>query len=491
MNEDILTPEEELMELSDAILSIVYKKENVEQRVNLLMQFQPEMFRDENFILYKLLKTIWVKPQSVPDRRFIELYFSNNDLIILKNREYLDIASLDDDTLLEYKKRVLAKYDKLTRMQVDKEDLDLYIEKYKLCFKTHMTDKALSLAKQMVYSDVQIGRKKYRGAEDATSYIEATLSEINQLLEGEDKGYAVLTSELGLQNNSTSKVVSDFGELEEFNELFGKVRTPFMYSIQGGTKGGKTTLTRRIAKNGLTKYKSNVLYWSTEDTLQQTLSSLRAMHYADYYKEHEDSLVSGSPTLSQKQILYGEYPSDAIMSAEHISFMDLCDNPNYGNLVFVTAPLTLDNIDRRLKQLCEQNKIDMVVIDYLQEVHYYGSNTKKNEAISIAYQKVLQVTKELEVAVIAPAQFSQKAMHDLAESADGKGNIDTRLLGGESSEITRTPDANIVMYSTVEDLANNYIRFLPVPSRIAKQAPDFGAYVSFETGEFISLSKIN
>ncbi len=482
---EILAPEEQLMEYSDALLSIAYKKENEEQRIELFSQFQTEMFRDENFILYKLLKTIWGKPSSVPDRDFIVNYFALHTKLILDGREYLDLVGFDDESIIEYKKRILAKFDKITKMNIDANELTLYIEKYKLCFYSHMSDKILGIAKQMIYSEVQIGRTKYFGVEDANRYCSTKLAEVRQLIEGKDKGYIDLKSEDFDTDLKPSRVVSDFGDLVEFNDLFGKVRAPFMYSIQGGTKGGKSTLARRIGLNGVVKYKSNVLIWSTEDTKEQIMYSLRAMHYADYY----DTADSATPILSAKQISDGDYPDEETRSAELVSYEDLRNNPNYGNITFITHPLTVENIELMLEPICEQKKIDIVIIDYLQEVHY-GGNLKKNEAISIAYQRALQVTKKLGVALIAPAQFSQEAMRKLAESVDSKGTIDTRLLGGESSEVTRTPDANIVMYSTIEDLANNFVKFLPVPSRIAKQAPNFGAYVQFETGSFVSMSSL-
>ena len=89
---------------------------------------------------------------------------------------------------------------------------------------------------------------------------------------------------------------------------------------------------------------------------------------------------------------------------------------------------------------------------------------------------------------ISPSQFTQDFMNEMAKSKDGQQH-EVRTAGGESSEIIRTPDINIALYASTEDLIRREMTIMSVPSRLAEPFPDIKIYVDLCSCVFSSMSE--
>ena len=76
-------------------------------------------------------------------------------------------------------------------------------------------------------------------------------------------------------------------------------------------------------------------------------------------------------------------------------------------------------------------------------------------------------------------------MKELASSKEGQQH-EVRAAGGESSEIVRTPDVNIALYATADDLARKEMTIMSVPSRVAIPFPDTKIYADLCSCVFAS-----
>ena len=77
-------------------------------------------------------------------------------------------------------------------------------------------------------------------------------------------------------------------------------------------------------------------------------------------------------------------------------------------------------------------------------------------------------------------------MNEMAKAKDGSSH-EVRTAGGESSEIIRTPDINIALYSYIDDLMRKEMTIMSVPSRLASPFPSFKIYCDLCSCVFSSL----
>ena len=153
----------------------------------------------------------------------------------------------------------------------------------------------------------------------------------------------------------------------------------------------------------------------------------------------------------------------------------------------IDRPFTVESIEEEVLTAIQTNNAKLIVIDYLQLI---GSSTgiKKNERIGEAYQKMLRICKSMNVALFSPAQFTQEFLKEMANSKDGSAH-EVRTAGGESSEIIRTPDYNLALYATAEDLIHHRMTLLSVPSRLSSPFPPIDIYIDLGVCEFCSTSQ--
>lgn len=489
--EVFLTPEEQLAKFSDNIMASVLGN-TIEAKTNrqyLFGQLSPDNFRDENHIIYRVLYNF--KEQGItPNSEFLELYLLRNKKIILDATEYIDINAYSDiheDSSVGYTAGVIQKFTKLETMEaLNFDDFRLVIEEYKEEYKSLKFVEVCNQARLIASEGIQRGRKTLQGFDDGAGYFKDNLAKLEAVSDKTAGDGFIDASTVGLIDDADDEPVkvADFGDIDELNKHFGGIYTPNFYSISAPTKGGKTKFCTALIHNAVVKYGTNVAVWAHEGGYKAWLAQIRATHF-EYYYNRNVSVEERIPGVNQDTILYKKWKDARIKELEEVSRQDLFSNPQYGNIQMIDRPFNVETFIDELETAIQLNGAQLVLIDYLQLI---GSerNISKNERIGEAYQKLLAYIKKRNVAVLIPAQFKQEFM-DLLSKSNDLSTIEARTGGGESAEITRTPDVNIALYASAEDLIHKRMTLLPIPSRMASPFMPFSIYADLSCCYFSSI----
>lgn len=490
----VLTPEEQLNELSDNIISSVIKSDDISKanRRSLFGQLQPQVFKNENHIIYKVFYNF--KDNNVtPDKEFIEMYLLRNENVILDSADSINInefADLDENPVVGYTSAVLKQFVRLSGEPVlNTEDFNLTIEKYKLVFKSLELGRIYSQGRAILFDGMKLGRSSLQGYDDSVSYVKKNIAEVEGMLDKSTGAGFVDANEIGLKDDENIKPekIGDFGKIKELNKYWGGIYTGNFYSVLAPTKGGKSKICARFVHNVLVENGNNCVVWAHEGGYNAWLAQLRAIHFDYLYNRNQTDITKKMRGVTQKTILDKSIADDTIREYEQGSRVDLFTNPSYGKLTMIDRPFVVETFIDEVTTALQINNAKMLVIDYLQLI---GTNTgmKKNERIGDAYQKLLALCKKMNVAVFSPAQFTQEFMKEMASSKDGQSH-EVRTAGGESSEIIRTPDYNLALYASPEDLIHHKMTLMSVPSRMSSPFPPIDIYIDLGVCEFCSLNQ--
>ena len=483
-----MLPEERLEQNSDLIIQSIIKSdaESIKNRQYIFSQLKPEIFKNENFIIYSILYNFKDK-MLTPDAEFINLYLLRNTKLITDNQATLNISEykdLADNEVEAYISAVLKKFTRLLQLP-NADNLILILEKFKEDYKAIELASAYDDAKYVLYEGKQVGRKMYQGYEDSISLVKRVTAKIEGLLD-RTTGAGFIDGSDMLEEESDDikpKKISDFDLISELNDYLGGVYSSIFYNVLAPTKGGKSKFCARLAHTALVKYGTNVSVWPHEGGPKAWFAQLRAIHYEWFYIRNQGR--TDLPRLSQRDILWGTYPNEEVKQLEMLSKQDLFTNPSYGKVNMIDRPFKVETFIDEIETSVQLNNSELVIIDYLQLIGWDAYNTSKNQAIGTAYQLALSYCKKRNIAIVSPSQFKQEFMNEMAKSKDGQEH-EFRTAGGESSEIIRTPDINIALYASIDDLQRKEMTIKSIPSRLAEPYPDVKIYADLCSCVFAS-----
>lgn len=493
-DDDLATsPEERLASMADSLLSSCVKLDSEINRYaidRLMMLPSPAMFRDENYIIFSVLFNYRGRLRSIRiDEEFIRLYLNRNRKLISDAKHSIDInayGEIDGSVELGYISGVIKHYRRLKTLDnLDIQDFETILEKYKIEFRTMEAEKAYQQARIILSDGITIGNKKYFGFDDSQNYIRRKLAEIDGLV-NMASGTGFTTHREMLTNAKVSKTpvkIGDYGKLKKLNDVYGGIYTGSMIEVIAPPKAGKSKFVTRLTHNIAVEHGNNVTVWAQEGGNDAFLAQLRAIHF-DYCHNKGADLKDKKYGVSQDAILHDRFPNDALRQLEMSSKIDLATNQDYGSIDFIDKPFEvetfLDDIDTSVKS----NGSVAVIIDYLQIISS-AKNKSEREAVSDAYKRVLAYCKLNNITVITPAQYKQEVFDRLIELKN-TDSADMRTSGGVSSEVVRTPDIIFAFWATTEDIRNNRMKILSMPCRFNKPFPEIDVVTNFETCQFMS-----
>lgn len=491
--EVFLTPEERLAEYSNILIQSIIKTDDtsLNNRRFLFGQVSPKVFKDENYIIYSVFYSFKDKGIT-PDEDFLKMYLLRNTKMIKESSEYIDLkayADLDEDPNTAYIAAVSKHFVRLQGLDVaSPDDFRLTLEKYKTEFCAYEINKAYSQAKLILYDGLQVGRKLYQGYDDSVAYVKKKTADIEAVLNHTTGVGFIDSRSAGIEDDSNDVKpvkIGDFGLIDELNEYLKGYYTSYFYNVLAPTKGGKSKFTARAIHNIVVEHGNNATVWAHEGGYKAWWAQLRAIHFEYLYIRNKSENERVAP-LSQKDILEDRYPSPEIRSLENASRLDLFTNPNYGVINMIDRPFKVETFIDEIETSVQLNNSKVVLIDYLQLIGWDSKSLSKSQAIGQAYQALLAYCKKRNVMAISPSQFTQDFMNEMAKSRDGQ-NHEVRTAGGESSEIIRTPDINIALYASTEDLMRRKMTIMSVPSRLAEPFPNVEIYCDLCSCVFSSI----
>lgn len=493
-DDDVLSSSEKLRLYSDKIIScMVGKKEIVPYALGkLLSTTNPRLFRDENHIIFQVLFNYRDKIRRLSiDAEFLQLYLYRNRSILEKAKGYIDIhayGEVDGQEDLGYIAGVVKHFNRLCGMEdMSVAEFDLCFEKYLIEFKAVEAAKVYAQSAMILNDGLTIGRKKLIGFEDSFNFVRKRLSEIEGLVNMQaGSGFTSMREILMDEKDDGKKAykISDFGNLEALNKIYGGIYTGTFYQVLAPPKSGKSKLCARICHTTAVKFGNNVTVWAQEGGKEAWTAQMRAIHF-DYTYNQEADARTRKFGVSQDVILKDSFPSPELRDLEISSKLDLASNPEYGNIDYIDRPFEVETFIDEIDTSVKSNNSKMIIIDYLQLI---GSSSGKNERerIADAYQKLLAYCKTNNVAVLTPGQYKQETFNSLVSKGD-TSDADMRTSGGGSSEVLRTPDVIFALWATTQDLMNNSMKILSMPCRFNKAFPEVKVFTDLEVCEFISL----
>lgn len=491
---EVFSPEERLKQFSDSLLSNCFgERETSKYAVDKLMSLgNPNVFRDENFVLFTVLYQFRGKIKDIHiDEEFLKLYLNRNRKILQNARGFIDVnayGEVDGSVELGYIGGVLKHYRRLlTLPDLEKEDYNTIYEKYLIEYKSLETEKVYTQAQQILTEGMKIGRRNYFGFDDSFNYVRRRLAEIEGIGSSETgTGFTSLREILSEKKDAQKKSykISDFDKLEALNQVYGGIYTGMFYQVIAPPKAGKTKFISRVTHTTAVKYHNNVTVWAAEGGSENFAAELRAIHF-DYIYNTGASIQEKKFGISQDVIAHDKYPNDELRQLELSSKIDLESNQDYGSVDFIDRPFNVETFIDDIDTSVKSNNSQLVVIDYLQLI---GSERNKSERESVAeaYKKLLTYCRKNNIAVLTPGQYKQETFEQLV----AKGNTadaEMRTSGGVSSEVTRTPDIIFAFWATTQDLLNNSMKILSMPCRFNKAFPEINTIIDFASCQFISV----
>ena len=490
--------EDAMREESDLIISSIVGDKVIKGYAQdiLFNSYTPTLFFNENFVIYTVLYTFRDKINRITiDEEFIKLFLSRNRGILEDNKDRLDISAygeIDGSNTLGYIGGVLKQFVRLRSMEpVTTEVFETTLEKYKLNYEKYTTRVLLSKGQSILEDGLTIRRKNLFGFFDCAKYLKEGLADIESVLDPVSSGSVHLSLYDLVMNPSatTSKVVSDFGKIHEFNKAYGGIKTGSFYSWIAPPKAGKSKFGAMIVYNAIMRG-TNVTVWDIENSAVGFMYQLRAIHFNHFYNDGKP-INEKVPPISSQNIRDNNYTDARLGELEKSSATDLVINQEYGRVSFINrSTITAEDFISIIEDDVEKNNSELVLIDYLQMVTS-STGLSQFDTVSKAYRELLGFCHSKNIAVCTPAQMKQETVDKLLESKD-PSSIDLRTAGGVSSESVRTPDVLFALCATTQDILNHTMTLLPLPSRTAPAIQkvelnvDYGT-CSFESANYVEM----
>jgi replicative DNA helicase len=452
-----------------------------------------ELFRDENYIIYSLLYNFKDRNITI-DEEFVKLSLMRQQSLIedASNARKIDInayGEVDDSVTLGYIGGVMKYFSNLMKDEkVAPDEFQLVFEKYLIEYKAIETAKIYSDSLQIIGDGLKIGRKVLQGFEASRDYVKNNLARIEGVVD-QNKGIGFINmSEVILNPKQEAKSVkiSDFGALEELNNHYGGIYTGNLYTVMAPSKSGKSKFCARLAHTAMVNYGVNVSVWAFEGGYEAWTAQMRSIHF-DFTYNTGVSATDVKIGVTQGAILHDRFPDGSpYKELEATSKLDLASNSAYGSTHFIDRPFRVETFLDEIDASVKANNSQMLIIDYLQLIDSEKSMSER-ERIATAYPRLLEYCKKNNIAVVSPAQYKQDVVDELQRKKDGEAR-DMRTAGGGSYEIIKTSDVIFALWASTEDLSNNKMTIMPMPTRFYDAIPEFDIYVDLGYCQFMSLN---
>lgn len=492
---NVLSPEQRLKGFGDILLASALGSSEVaiKNRHFLFGNARIELFRDENYIIYSLLYNFKDRNITI-DEEFVKLSLMRQQSLIedASNARKIDInayGEVDDSVTLGYIGGVMKYFSNLMKDEkVAPDEFQLVFEKYLIEYKAIETAKIYSDSLQIIGDGLKIGRKVLQGFEASRDYVKNNLARIEGVVD-QNKGIGFINMAeviLNPKQEAKSVKISDFGALEELNNHYGGIYTGNLYTVMAPSKSGKSKFCARLAHTAMVNYGVNVSVWAFEGGYEAWTAQMRSIHF-DFTYNTGVSATDVKIGVTQGAILHDRFPDGSpYKELEATSKLDLASNSAYGSTHFIDRPFRVETFLDEIDASVKANNSQMLIIDYLQLIDSEKSMSER-ERIATAYPRLLEYCKKNNIAVVSPAQYKQDVVDELQRKKDGEAR-DMRTAGGGSYEIIKTSDVIFALWASTEDLSNNKMTIMPMPTRFYDAIPEFDIYVDLGYCQFMSLN---
>lgn len=466
-----LRVEEKLELLENQLISkLVNEWEDNRTYVPLLRR---EYFRNENFLMYSMFSKLHTENIDI-DLDFLKIYLESHKKDFLHDIDRIEFDAFEGDgvssidAVLISTVRYYENYKSGDYLVSD--SFQSILGKFREVYAGLELQDTLQEVGMALHDTVIYNRRKYHGTEGAFELLSKRMLGIQATLGGDDtftlNGSRTYHKAVGERIKPI--FLCNLPELPTLDNALSGLKTNTLVTMVAPEKGMKSKMsvmvTHKVLLNG-----HNCLFWGKEGGELKVYSELRATHFNYYYNV---KLGRDYEPLSGQQIMEKRYPNEQYEELERVSFQDLFENPNYGELYTPDYPFLVENLEMVIKEGAEKANCKLFVIDYVQIM---DSEVYKDERIAIkkAYGKLESLKGKLNVCIWCPAQMSTDAVQEL-----GKGHKrELRNVTAESSEPTKSADVNFMLYTNREMEEKSMAKLMYLPSRTFGVFDDFPVYM--------------
>ena len=444
-----------------------------------------DVFRDEYYVFYRIVKDF---PKINPTKDFVSLYlqtnkatFADNPMINMANYRLSDI-----EPYVEFVNSCTTIFEECRKRTVSDDDFALALEMQKMEFVNMKSIEILEESVEIISTGAKVGRKNLKGYEDMRKNMNSKFMEIDNVINKSDRKGTVVYGVNDDEDEEPLRKICNFG-IGPLDDALGGIYTGDMVSLLAPAKGGKSRISTFFLHNALIEG-VNIGIASIENGRKGWEALIRARHFNWFYN-------SRATDVSQKKIIDSDMirkneMSDEIRALEQASYADLRNNTNYGRIVYLDYDFTLENFEGILDTAVNLHGVEVLCIDYLQLVGSDNPRLSKTERVAALYPKMLQYLKKKKIGGIFPAQLKQTVVGDI-KRVDPEELINTELRdsAGDSYEVIKTPDVNLALYGTVEDIRNGTMKLLSIPSRNSASFEPIDLYVDAGSCTFLAQPK--
>ena len=426
-------------------------------------RLQPDYFRNENYVLYTMLRKVQMERGLELDLNYLKVYLQANSSEIAQDSDRIQFDSYVSEGMTAIEGLVVSvvevfqKYKNPTFLK--EPSFEDALTRFKLVYAKLAFNDSLQQASIALTNPIRANRKSFFGVEGALEFLSHKINGIKASL-GKDKSFQLVSaSDIDFDEDDLKKptLLTDLKYLPTLGETIQGIRTNTFAVFAAPEKGMKSKfavrLSHEILLNGF-----NICFWGKEGGAGKDMAELRATHFDYYY-----NVMRGQnyEKISGSSIQYGTL-DESVAALEKISRMDLVENANYGKIYLPDYPFELEYVDTVLRDAAEEKDCKFIVIDYAQAMDSKQYPDKKTilEKLSVRLETLKGL---LDVCIWLPAQLATDVIQDL-----GKGiHRELRNVTADSKELTKSADLNLMLYTNDAMSSKNLARMYLLPSRLA------------------------
>ena len=462
-----------------------------------LHKFPVNVFFNEYYFIYQTFKDSTIRVFS---KEQIASLIAQNQASLLsspfidlnKYGKLLNGSTLSDSERVElFTEEMCDLLEELTKTVITYDEFESSCNQYLIAYRnSYMLQTSLAMS-MIMQPDGYIERLKnnrtkfWQGEEACNEYYTYRKFHLSQLDEDKrvsslliDEDYANKENNKDAGGEDDGEALLDYG-IKEIDEYAQVMRRSHLVNIMGITKGGKTTfatyLTERALRKGL-----NVAIWSLEGSIKERQAIIESLCAFNLEKD--------SRIVSRNEILSRSYKSkenrQAIANARTI-----IASPEYGKLTYITGTAYVEDFESVLiDHYTRVNKFDVLIFDSpVLILSRYGEG--KVERISETMVKLKHsISTKFNCLCIMTSQIKQEHIDKLRNKPNETIDI---TAGSDSSEVIKTPDEVIGLFSSKLERSNGQIKVSNTASRHHETFPDFYVGCDLAIGHFFSRPELN
>lgn len=465
-----LTTEEQLDFYEDQLMAHLLR--NFDENRLEMSRLGRDFFRNENFLLYRMLRTIASEKGVTVDIDYVRLYLQAHSNEFHFDKDRIEFAFFESDTQSDIQNLTSHTVEKFRTLTSSKFKLvgefNDALSRFKQVYAGLELQDTLDTVATAVSDGVYYARKPYKGVTGGIELLKRKLGVLESLT-SDEKTYTLKDAsedDYDAMSANTPVLLADFPDNPTLNKAMRGIRTNTLVTMVAPSKGMKSKVAVRVA-HAVMMNGHNVCFWGKEGGDVKVKAELRATHFDHYYNVMRGKNYA---KISATDIMFDMLEPN-IKELEEVSWKDLFKSGRYGTLFTPDFPFKYEELENVIRRAGEEKGCKFVVVDYTQILE---SDTIHEQRIIIekAYQKFESLKGLLNICLWTPAQMSSEAISEMGKT----GKVTDQLVTSHSNEPIKSSDISFLAYTNDELAKKNISKIHYLPSRLFQPFESYDAF---------------